>query len=114
MSRKPYPTKILQISENVLTAWKQINTNPIGDLTQAKVETDIAEATPLQGEINALKVQMTTLRNQRNALYSELWDDVKRIRSGIKGEYGDDSSEYQIVGGTPISGRKPATRKIPA
>jgi len=36
---------------------------------------------------------------------------VKRIRSGIKGHYGDDSEEYELVGGTPLSKRKKRPRR---
>jgi hypothetical protein len=36
---------------------------------------------------------------------------VKRARSGIKGFYGDDSTEYEIAGGTRASDRKSHRRK---
>jgi hypothetical protein len=39
---------------------------------------------------------------------------VKRVRSAIKGVYGDDSTQYEMVGGTRMSERKPRTRKRPA
>jgi hypothetical protein len=36
---------------------------------------------------------------------------MKRIRSVIKGTYGDDSSQYELVGGTRLSDRKPYRRR---
>jgi hypothetical protein len=51
------------------------------------------------------------MRNQRDALYTELWDKVKRARSGVKANYGDDSSQHEMVGGTRLSERKSPTRK---
>jgi len=40
-----------------------------------------------------------------------MWDKVKRVRASVKGLYGDDSSEYEMVGGTRKSERKTPTRK---
>ena len=50
-------------------------------------------------------------RNQRDALYAQIWDKVKRVRNGVKGIYGDDSSQYEVIGGTRLSERKTPTRK---
>ena len=58
---------------------------------------------------------MTDLRNQRDAANQDLWDKVKRLRAGVKASYGDDSSQYEMVGGTRMSERKTARRTaIPA
>lgn len=51
------------------------------------------------------------MRNQRDALIAMTWDQVKRVRTGVKGIYGDDSSEYEMVGGTRLSDRKPRSRQ---
>jgi hypothetical protein len=40
-----------------------------------------------------------------------LWDKVKRLRNGVKGTFGDDSTPYELVGGTRLSDRKPYRRK---
>ena len=37
--------------------------------------------------------------------------EISRARMGIKVIYGDDSSEYEMVGGTRLSDRKPVARK---
>jgi hypothetical protein len=62
--------------------------------------------------MNTLEAQLTNLRNQRDTLYTELWDKLKRVRNGVKANYGDDSSQYEMVGGTRRSERKAPTRKI--
>ena len=51
--------------------------------------------------------QITPLEAQLSAL----WDKVKRVRNSVKGTFGDDSSQYEMVGGTRLSDRKPARRK---
>lgn len=40
-----------------------------------------------------------------------LWESIKRMRTSIKGLYGDDSSEYKLVGGTRRNEYKRTPRK---
>ncbi|HJZ47095.1 MAG TPA: hypothetical protein VKE41_08005 [Roseiflexaceae bacterium] len=54
---------------------------------------------------------MTDLRNKRDERLIRIWDVVKRARATVKGAYGDDSSEYELVGGTRVSERKRAGRR---
>jgi len=111
MPGKP-PTDILEQAQSVLDAWNQINkTMSFGTVTNALLLADITQATLLVSQMNTLEVQITNLRNQRDALYTELWDKVKRVRGGVKANYGDDSSQYEMVGGTRLSERKTPVRK---
>lgn len=114
MSHQVYPTDVLEQARAVLEAWKQISpTLTLGELNLEGLKADIDAAVPLVTQIMALEAQLTDLRNQRDALYEELWNKVKRTRSGVKGIYGDDSSEYEMVGGTRKSERKPRSQKPP-
>ena len=36
-----------------------------------------------------------------------MWDKVKRVRAGVKANYGDDSQQFEMIGGTRTSERKP-------
>jgi hypothetical protein len=40
------------------------------------------------------------------------WDKVKRARAGVKAAYGDDSSQFEMIGGTRTSDRKTRSRKV--
>ncbi len=91
-----------------------MNSATTGDVHKTKNLTEIAHADPLQSQMNTAEIQLTYLRNQRDALYQSLWDKVKRVRSSIKGIYGDDSTEYEMVGRTRLSERKPTVRKSKA
>jgi hypothetical protein len=51
-------------------------------------------------------------RNQREQLYIAIWDKVKRVHSSVRGIYGDDSTQYELVGGKRLSDRKPHVRKV--
>ena len=75
-----------------------------GTLTPVALTADITAAT-------ALEAQLTDKRNQRDALYTAMWDKVKRVRAGVKANYGYDSSQYEMIGGTRLSERKAPTRR---
>jgi len=112
MFKKLYPTGILTQAQAVLDAWKNIDPSlNIGDLTQADLDADIVKAKPIQSQLNEFEAKLTDLRNQRDRLYGGIWEKVKRVRNGIKGIYGDDSSQYEMVGGTRRSKRKSPKRK---
>lgn len=107
-----FPADIFKQSQSTLEGWKKITpATPIGALTPEVVAAELAKVQPLLAEVNALEAQLTSIRNQRDAVYDNLWDHVKRIRNGVKAIFGDDSSEYEMVGGTRSSERKPRTLK---
>jgi hypothetical protein len=112
MAGRPFPTDVVKQAQNVLNAWHQIDARlSIGALTPALLTTDIIAATTLASDIAKLEAQLTDKRNQRDALYTQIWDRVKRVRNGVKGIYGDDSSQYEMIGGIRLSERKSPTRK---
>ena len=112
MTKKLYPTDVLEQAQSVLDAMNQINeTMSIGSVNNSSLASDITQATQLASQMNAIEAQLTNLRNQRDALHEELWDKIKRVRNGVKANYGDDSSEYEMIGGTRRSERKAPVRK---
>jgi hypothetical protein len=65
-------------------------------------------------KINRIKAESTEAHNERKALSQDIWDKIKRVRRGIQAIYGDDSSQFDIVGGTRVSDRKSNARKAVA
>jgi hypothetical protein len=65
----------------------------------------------LRDQIASLETQLTDLRNQRDEVYTTGWKYITRMRTGVKGVYGDDSTQYQLAGGTRLSDRKPRSRR---
>jgi hypothetical protein len=116
MSKKQFPPNLLTQAQSIVTAWNQIGaTTTLGTLLPASLTTDINAATTLDTQIASLEHQLTNARNQREVLYLGLWEKVKRVRAGAKANYGDDSSQYELVGGTRLSDRKsPSRRSVPA
>jgi hypothetical protein len=115
MPKKLYPTDVLEQAQSVLAAWNQIDSEvSFGALNISALNNDISQAGEFLTQMNTLEAQLTNLRNQRDTAYQELWDKVKRVRNGVKANYGDDSSQYEMVGGTRLSERKSPTRKAKA
>lgn len=79
----------------------------------AALVTDIAQMRSLDHTLSSLETQLTEVRNRREAVCQAAWDKVKRVRAGIKASFGDDSMQYEMIGGKRLSDRKPA-RRAPA
>ncbi len=112
MPTKLYPTNVIEEAQDVLNAWGQIgDTVTFGDLNKEALSNELNQVPEVVSQLSNLEIQMTDVRNTRDALYQSIWDKVKRIRSGVKGIYGDDSTQYEMVGGTRKSERKTPARK---
>lgn len=112
MATKFYPNNILNQAVNVQAAWAQIDEElTFGNLNIGALVMDINHVHQVEAQLASLENQMTDLRNQRAALYQAAWDKVKRVRSGIKATFGDDSSQYEMAGGTRMSERKKVSRR---
>jgi hypothetical protein len=107
-----YPHHIDRLLRRTVAAWQNIDPSAqIGGRSVADLEAILTQGEQIKAEMDSLETQLTELRNRRDALYVSGWDIIKRLRSWIKGHYGDDSSEYEMVGGTRLSERKPRARK---
>jgi hypothetical protein len=115
MTKNLYPTDVVKQAQSVQDAWDQIKADmTFGDLTLGMLTADITQSDPLEAQITNLETQLTNLRNERDDLYLSMWEKVKRVRAGVKGNFGDDSSQYEMVGGTRLSERKSPVRKAAA
>ena len=107
-----FPNDVLAQARNVLVGWNQFNPAPtFGPLTVTGFSAEFNTLMEMDDQIAALELQLADKRNHRVAMASSMWDKVKRVRNAVKGTYGDDSSEYEIVGGIRMSERKFRTRK---
>ena len=113
MPKKTYPSDAIEQAQVIADAWGQINPElTFANLTQAGLMESLSRVVSIENEIMSLETRLTNMRNQRDDLYQTTWDQAKRARMGIKVFYGDDSSEYEMVGGTRLSERKPMARKV--
>jgi len=115
MTKKIFPSNVLSQAQDVLVGWGQVSpTLVFGTLTSATLTADVTASSPLESEISKLEIQLADRRNQRDLLYNGMWDKIKRVRAGVKANYGDDSQQYEMVGGTRTSERKQRVRKVVA
>jgi len=109
---KPYIADILTRLRAAIVAWNNIDPElKFGSFARADFQAVLDQAEAIGREINSLELRLTDLRNQRDQVNSQCWNYVVRLRLAIKGIYGDDSSQYEMVGGTRRSERKPRTRR---
>ncbi len=112
MSKKVFPPDVLGQAQDVLVGWGQVSpTLVFGTLSSSTLTADVTASGPLEAEISKLEIQLADRRNQRDILYNGMWDKIKRVRAGVKANYGDDSQQYEMVGGTRTSERKYRGRK---
>jgi hypothetical protein len=109
---KPYPTDLVRKLQSAVVTWKNIDPAlKIGNLSLAELEATWERCEALKREIISAENQLTDLRNQRDEAYGTGWSYITRMRAGIKGIYGDNSTEYEMAGGTRRSERKPRSRR---
>jgi hypothetical protein len=112
MTNRPFPHDVLEQAHSGLEAWKEIGPGlSIGDFSHMMLKSNLDQIEEALKEINSLEAQLIDWRNRRDNLLKETWGHVKRLRAGVKGIYGDDSSQYEMVGGTRLSDRKPHRRR---
>lgn len=115
MSKKFYPPDFLNQAIAMVNAWAQIDGKlTLGKLTLVSLNTEIERARALDIDISNMETSLLNMRNQRDDIYADVWDGMKRVRAAIKGIYGDNSSQYEMVGGTRMSERKSPSRKTTA
>ena len=111
MSKKLFPTDILSQAIEVQAAWSQIDEGlAFGQLNMSALVMDMNGLRNIEHSLATLETQLTEMRNQRDALSQSSWDKVKRVRAGVKATFGDDSSQYEMIGGTRLSDRKSMRR----
>jgi hypothetical protein len=110
MPRK-YPNDVLEQAQDIAVGWAQVTPAiTFGTLTVAALQADITAAGLLETEISKLEKLLADKRNQRDILFLSMWDKSKRTRAGFKCTFGDDSQQYEWVGGKRMSERKPRAR----
>lgn len=105
------PTNTRDQAFSIQEAWKTIGeSETFGTVTLANLSQTIADYDAKLAEIEQLNARLKTARNERDQLRYDMWQLVKRARTGVKADRGDDSSEYEAFGGTRVSERKPHSR----
>ena|ERR1035437_5156955 len=95
----------------VLKVWKANRDFRMKDATYQDFEATHGGFKRVLKDIEAKNRELGVLRKARDKAESELSNLCTRARSGVRGYFGPDSSQYEQVGGTPTSKRKKAVLK---
>jgi hypothetical protein len=116
MSKRIFPSDLVEQALSIQDAWNRIDDQmTFHNLGIAQLVMDINNLRQAEADLLGLENQLTDVRNRRLALQQSTWDKIKRIRAGIKAYFGDDSPQYELVGGTRLSERKsPRRTAVPA
>jgi hypothetical protein len=103
--------KLLQDAGQVKEALEKIGTALPGGVSAKVAVEQIADLNGAVSKLDNLNAERTKLVNEKRASAKNLRAFITKARLAIKVECGDDSSEYEMAGGTRRSERKKAVRK---
>ena len=114
MAGRKFPPDILDQAIEMQAAWSKIDEQlSVGGLKIGDLVMEINQIHQTEANVVGLEQDLTNMRNHRDALCEAAWDTVRRMRALIKGMYGFDSPQYELVGGTRTSDRKTARSASP-
>jgi len=113
MPRQKRNSSILQTARERLAGLKRFPAEPDfgAALTVAAYETEINGYAADENSYNQDLAALDDKQNRLDARQDSLNDLNQRIQAAVKAQFGSDSSEYELVGGTRRSERKKPVRK---
>ena len=103
--------KLLQEAGKVKEALEKISRPLPGGISAKAAVQAIALLNDAVAKLDSLNAEQRKLVNEKGATAKALSDFITKARLAIKVECGDDSSEYEMAGGTRKSERKKPVRK---
>jgi hypothetical protein len=103
--------KVKSDAKNVLKVWTDNTDFKMKDVTLESFGADFEALEKVLDDIAELELKLTPLRNQRDDLARKINETTTRARSGMRGFFGPNSSQYEQAGGTRASERKRPQRK---
>lgn len=104
--------KLLQEANEIKKALEKMDDRLPDGLKAADMETKIVGLETAVDELDAVNVERTRLVDRKGEQAGHLSDHIVQVRSVVKGIFGADSEEYDMVGGTRTSERKRPARKV--
>jgi len=112
MARKRRASAALVAARARLAGLRKINSPNLGpNTTVAAYEAVVNDTAAVEDSHNQLAAQMDDSSNRFDAQEATLNDWNRRVLSAVEAQYGPDSSEYEMVGGTRRSERKRPSKK---
>lgn len=111
MITKAEITKLQQDGTKICKVWTDNADFKMGEITLAKFTGACDALRDSHNEVEAKKLELTALINEREAQANLVQELTVRARSGFKSVYGLDSTQYEQAGGTRKSERKRPVRR---
>ena len=111
MANNPNPDAVQADAATLQKVWGDNADFKLKDVTFQNFKDKTDKLAQTLSDIEQKELELTPLRNDRDGLANELKDICVRVRAGMKGYFGADSSEYEQAGGTRASERKKPARK---
>jgi hypothetical protein len=100
-------------AEQLLRVWNDNADLALGDLTEAQFQAMVTAFNTTRASVDGMRTQLTKGVNDLNRQAAEIQEITVRARSVARGQYGLDSTQYDQLGGTRASERKPRKKKTP-
>ena len=111
MAIKANVDKVAEDAAQILRVWEANPDFKMKEVALADFQTTCASMNNLIRNVVAKDQEATTLRNERDDLALKVNELCTRARSGMKGFFGPNSSQYEQAGGTRAIERKKGSRK---
>ena len=102
---------ILADADQLIRVWTANPTLSLGEVTLPLFQTKVTTFKGTRAHTEDLRTQLTQSVNEGNTQADEILNLTVRGRSGAKAQFGADSTQYEQLGGTRSSDRKPPKRK---
>ena len=100
-------------AEQLLRVWDENDDLALGDLTKPQFRTLLDAFNTTRASVDGMRSQLTKGVNDLNEHGSQILAIAVRARSVARGQYGPNSTQYEQLGGTRASDRKPRKKKTP-
>ena len=101
------PTDVLEQAQDVLRAWRETDPSvTLGSLTLDDLQKLYTNSVAGRDKVGALRKSVKDAMLSRDKMDEKLWIGIKAGRRGAESKWGDDSAEYELFGGTPLSKRR--------
>ena len=98
-------------AERLIRVWTDNDDFALGDVTLTPFKTRVAGFKTKRATVDDLRTQLTRAVNEVSDEAKAISAINTRALSGARAQYGPDSSQYEQLGGTRASERKPRKKK---
>ena len=102
---------ILFDADRLIQVWTENPTFSMGDVTLESFKAAVDKLRAVRKARDEIRVKLTKFIDDTNDQKDLIDELVVRGRSGVKATFGPNSAQYEQVGGTRQSDRKPPRRK---